>query len=192
MLNGQQIPAKLRRQIERELEPGEFIQWVEQPLPRFFTGQSATYFLMGIPFTAFAIFWMCGAAGFKVPDLRERIKFEHLFALWGVPFILVGLWMLSSPLREWLKAFRTVYLITDKRAISIESGWFTTIRNYTPAQLKDIYRKERQDGTGDVVITTRLRRGNEGNSWIEEIGFMNIRNPREAERLLQQLAQTKV
>jgi hypothetical protein len=99
--------------------------------------------------------------------------------------------MFASPLREWLKAFRTVYLITDKRAISIESGWFTTIRNYTPAQLKDLYRKERGDCTGDVVITTRLRRGSEGSSWTEEIGFMNVRHPREVGRLLQQLAHTK-
>jgi hypothetical protein len=191
MLNGQQIPAKLRKRIDRELEPGEFINWVEQPLPRFFTGQSLISFLMSIPFTAFAILWMYGAAGFKVPVLREGIKSEHLFALFGVPFILVGFWMFASPFREWLKAFRTVYLVTDKRAISIESGWFTTIRNYTPAQLKDLYRKERGDGTGDVVITTRLRRGGEGNSWTEEIGFMNVRNPREVERLLQQLARTE-
>jgi len=191
MLNGQQIPAKLRRQTDRELEAGEFIKWVEQPLPRFFTRQSLGSFLMGIPFTAFAIFWMYGAAGFKVPVLREGIKSEHLFALFGVPFILVGFWMLASPLREWLKAFRTVYLITDKRAISIESGWFTTIRNYTSTQLKDLYRKERGDGTGDVVITTRLRRGSEGISWTEEIGFMNVRSPREVERLLQQLAHSE-
>lgn len=131
MLNEQQVTTKLRRRIDRELEVGEFIKWVEQPLPRFFAGQSVSYFLMGIPFTAFAIFWICLAAEFKVPYLREGVKFEHLFILWGVPFILAGLWMLASPLREWLKAFRTVYLITDKRAISIESGWCTTIRNYS-------------------------------------------------------------
>jgi hypothetical protein len=201
MLSGQQIPVRLRRKIDRELEPGEFINWVEQPLPRFFTRQSLGPFLMGIPFTAFAIFWTYSVVGDKFPVLREEIKseqgikFEHLFvllfALFGVPFILVGLWMFASPLREWLKAFRTVYLITDKRAISIESGWFTTIRNYTPAQLKDLYRKERGDCTGDVVITTRLRRGSEGSSWTEEIGFMNVRHPREVEKLLQQLAHTK-
>jgi hypothetical protein len=189
MLNGQDISAKLRRRIDRELDAGEFVKWVEQPLPRFFTGQSITLFITGIPFTAFAIFWMYGAAGDKVPDLRQGIDAEHLFALFGVPFVLIGFWMLASPLRGWLKAFRTVYLITDKRAISIESGWFTTIRNYIPTQLKDLYRKERGDGTGDVVITTRFRRGSEGNSWTEEIGFINVRNPREVERLLQQLAQ---
>lgn len=192
MLNGQQIPAKLLRRIDRELEAGEFIKWVEQPLPRFFTLQSLAYFLFGIPWTAFAIFWTYREAGFKIPVLHEGIKFEHLFALFGVPFVLVGFWLLTSPLREWLKPFRTVYLITDKRAISIESGWFTIIRNYTSAQLKDLYRKERGDGTGDVVITTRLRRGGEGNSWTEEIGFMNVRNPREVEKLLQQLAYAEV
>jgi hypothetical protein len=210
MLSGQQIPAKLRRKIDRELEPGEFINWVEQPLPRFFTGRSLADFFFGIPWTAFIISWMYGAYeafgsfGFKIPVLHEGIKSEHLFALVGVlflvPFVLVGFWMLTSPLRQWLKAFRTVYLITDKRAISIESGWFTTIRNYTPTQLKDLYRRERGDGTGDVVITNKLRnvvitsklhRHSEGGSWTEEIGFMNVRNPREVERLLQQLARTE-
>ncbi len=190
MLNGQKIPAKLRRRIDRELEAGEFIKWVEQPLPRFFTLQSLSYFIFGVLWTTFIIFGVYGA-GFKIPVLHEGIKFEHLFALFGVPFVLVGFWMLTSPLRQWLKAFRTVYLITDKRAISIESGWFTTIRSYTPAQLKDLYRRERGDGTGHVVIMTLLHKDSEGGSWTEEIGFLNVRNPREVERLLQQLAHTK-
>jgi hypothetical protein len=200
MLSGQQIPAKLRRKIDRELEPGEFINWVEQPLPRFFTGQSLGTFLMGIQFTAFTIFLMYVAVGDDFLVLREEIKsgqgikFEHLFviffALFGVVMLLNGFWMLASPLRQWLKAFRTVYLITDKRAISIESGWFTNIRNYTPAQLKDLYRRERGDGTGDVVIRKQLHRHSEAVSG-EEIGFMNVRNPREVERLLQQLARTE-
>ncbi|NJO26394.1 MAG: hypothetical protein HC874_01820 [Richelia sp. SL_2_1] len=100
--------------------------------------------------------------------------------------------MLSSPLREWFKAFRTVYLITDKRAISIESGLLTSIRNYAPSQLKDLYRKDKRNGTGHIIITTRLRRGNDGDSWSEDIGFMNIRNPKEVEKLLRQLAKTEV
>lgn len=195
MLNGQQISAKLRRQIDRELEAGEFIKWIEQPLPRF-TLQSLGYFLFGIPWTTFAIFLMYLVAGFKIPILHkgilhEGIKSEHLFALFGVPFVLIGLWMVTSPFRERLKASQTVYLITNKRAISIESGWFTTIRKYTPAQLKDLYYKKRQDGTGDVVITTRIYKDTDGYSQIKEIGFMNVRNPREVERLLQQLAQTE-
>lgn len=191
MFNGQQLQAKLRRQIDRELDAGEVLRWFEQPLPRFFTPQSVAHFLSGILFTGFAVFWMYNAVGSEIPDLREGIKIDHIFALWGIPFVLVGFWMLVSPLREWLKAFRTVYLITNKRAISIESGWVITIRNYRPAQLKNLYRKERRDGTGDVVITTRIRKGNNNNSWTEEIGFMNVRNPKEVERLLQQLAQTE-
>jgi Bacterial PH domain len=195
MLNGQKIPAKLLRRIDRELEAGEFIKWIEQPLPRFLRLQSLAHFFFGIPWTVFGIVWIYGTATkLKIKGFpEETMQFVGcLLALIGVPLFLIGLWLLTTPLREWLKAFRTVYLITDRRAISIESGWFPTISNYTPAQLRDLYCKERGDGTGDVVITTRLRRDSEGDSWTEEIGFMNVRNPREVERLLQQLAYIKV
>jgi len=89
MPNGQQISAKLRRRIDRELEAVEFIKWIEQPLPRFLMLQSIAYFLFGIPWTAFAIFWIYGAAGFKIRILHEGIKSEHLFSLFGVPFVLI-------------------------------------------------------------------------------------------------------
>jgi len=194
MLNKPKISAKLRRAIDKELEIGESLVWVGQPLPRFFTFESLIYLCMGIPFTTLTIFFMYDAEDFKIPDFSEGIKFEfeNIFFLFSIVFVLAGVWMLSSPLREWFKAFRTVYLITDKRAISIESGLTTSIRNYAPTQLKDLYRKDKRNGTGDIIITTRLRRGNDGDSWNEEIGFMNIRNPKEVEKLLRQLAKTEV
>ena len=83
-------------------------------------------------------------------------------------------------------------MITDKRAILIESGLLVSIRNYAPNQLKDLYRKEKRNGTGHIIITTRLPRGDDGNFWREDIGFMNIRNPKEIEKLLRQLAKTQV
>jgi hypothetical protein len=194
MLNKPKISAKLRKAIDKELEIGESVVWVGQPLHRFFTLESLIYFCMGIPFTAIAIYFIYDSADFKIPDLSEGIKFEfeNIFFLFAVPFVLIGVWMLSSPLREWFKAFRTVYLITDKRAILIESGLLVSIRNYAPNQLKDLYRKEKRNGTGHIIITTGLRRGNDGDYWREDIGFMNIRNPKEVEKLLRQLAKTEV
>ena len=97
--------------------------------------------------------------------------------------------MLSSPIWVWQEARNTVYLVTDKRAISIQGGWSTTIRSRLPDQLKDLYRKERADGTGDVIISIRRWRDGDGDSRSEEIGFLGVRNPREVENILKQLAQ---
>jgi hypothetical protein len=189
MLSNLKMPRELRKKIDNELQPGEFIRWVEQPIPRFFTAASIGSILFGIPWTSFAIFWMCGASGFQLPDLREGLQPQHLFPLFGLPFVLIGFGMLSSPIWVWQAARKTVYLVTDKRAISIQGGSSTTIRSYLPDQLKDIYRKERADGTGDVIIRIRLWKDSDGDQRSEEIGFFGVRNPREVENMLRQLVE---
>jgi hypothetical protein len=195
MLSNLKIPKGVRRKIENELQPGEFIRWIEQPIPRFFTASSIVSVLFGIPWTSFSIFLMWGASRFKLPDLREGLQPQQLNALFGsapfffgVPFVLIGFRMLSSPVWAWQAARKTVYLVTDKRAISIHSGWSTTIRIYLPNQLKEIYRKERADGTGDVIISIRRWKDSDGDNMSEEIGFLGVRNPREVENILKQLA----
>ncbi|CAN1212174.1 DUF304 domain-containing protein [Tumidithrix helvetica PCC 7403] len=186
-----QIPSELRRKIDKELEYGESIRWVEQPIPQFFTAQAIAGVLFGIPWTSFAIFWMCGALGFKLPNLNNGIQPQHLFALFGIPFVLIGFGMLSSPFWVWQGARKTVYLITDKRAILFQGGQHTTIRSFLPSQLNEIYRKERADGSGDVVISIRRWKDSDGDPRSEEIGFMGVRNPQEVEKILKQLAQTE-
>jgi hypothetical protein len=63
------------------------------------------------------------------------------------------------------------------------------IKLVLPDQLKDIYRKERADETGDVIILIRRWKDSDGDNRNEEIGFLGVRNPREVENILKQLAQ---
>jgi hypothetical protein len=156
------------------------------PTARFFTPVSTGVFLFAVPWTAFAIFWICGASDFKIPDFQEGFD---IFPLFGVPFLLIGLAMLSSPLWAYKKALKTIYVITDRRAITFDGGWSTTIRSYPPDKLQDIYRKEERDGSGDVVITRRAWRDSEGDRQTDELGFLRIRNPKEIEKMLKELAE---
>lgn len=183
----QRIPRKLEDMVNRELESGERIRWIEQPIPKYFTSNSTTTFLFGIPWTAFAIFWISGASGFKMPDFSSG-GFSF-FPLFGVPFVLIGFGMLSSPFWFYLKAFKTVYAITDRRAITFEVGWTTTIRSYTPDRLQNVYRKEKRDKTGDVILEQRVRSGSEGGQQTQDLGFINIREPKTVEGMLKKLAE---
>lgn len=188
MINKLQLPHKLRQKVDKELEIDESIRWIEQPIPYFFTISSLIAFLFAIPWTSFAIFWMYMASSFDI-----------LFALFGIPFVVIGFGMLSSPIWLRLSAKNTAYVITNKRALSIYIPIIsfaniisTTIRNYPPSQLKNIYRQERADGTGDVVMAVKYRIkyiNNHRHRTTEEIGFMRIRNPQEVEKMLRQLAE---
>lgn len=156
------------------------------PIPRFFTPVTTSIFLFAIPWTAFAIFWIYGASGFKIPDFKEGFD---LFPLFGIPFVLIGLGMLSSPLWTYRKAFKTIYVITDRRAITFDGGWSTTIRSYPPEKLQEIYRKVKRDGSGDVIIARQAWHDSDGGHQSEELGFLRIRDPKETEQMLKKLAE---
>ena len=104
--------------ISRHLEPGESLLWAGQPRKgvRF---QSADIFL--VPFSlmwgGFAIFW---EAMVLTMSHRHTKAIPLFFSLWGIPFVLVGLYLIFG--RFLVDAFRrsnTYYGLTDRRAIII-------------------------------------------------------------------------
>ena len=149
-------------------------------------GRVAGDVLFGIPWTAFAVFWMCGAAGFQMPDFKDGGDF---FVLFGFPFVLVGLGMLSSPYWMYRKMLRTVYVITDRRAILFVGGRTTTIRSFGPEQLGQVYRRERKNGYGDVVIGRSTWEDSDDKRRSREFGFFGVRNAKEVEEMLRELAE---
>ncbi|MGF1490107.1 MAG: hypothetical protein ACFBSE_23715 [Prochloraceae cyanobacterium] len=178
MLEKYKLPKDLRQKIRQELRSGENITAIYQPVPRFFTASSIVTVIFAIPWTSFAIFWMWGAS-----------LGSSLFSLFGLPFVLIGIAMLLSPIWSWWTAKKTVYLVTESRAILFERGLSTTIRSYAPEQLNDLYRKEKGNGIGDVVIEVKRWKDSDRDIRSKEIGFLGVRNPQEVERRLKQLAQ---
>jgi hypothetical protein len=182
------IPQKLKARVNRELMPMEKIRWIEQPIPRYFTPKAKGFFLFGIPWTAFVVFWTLGAS---LSWWDNRDGGSGMMAVFGIPFILVGLGLLSSPIWAYRRALKTVYVITDRRAITFSGGSSTTINSYSPEKLKDVFRKEHKDGSGDVIISRREWEDSEGHYRVEELGFLRIRYPQETERILKELAGQK-
>lgn len=187
-----QIPQELKEKVDRELQPDERILWMDMPIPTFFTPESTKIFLFGIFFTSFAVFWTFGAAGFTIPNLKEVSNpiqlISLLFPLFGLPFILIGFFLLLNPLFAYAKAFKTVYLITDRRAITFETGWSKTVRSYPPSKLLNVYRKDKGDGTGDVIISSENWIDSDDVKRSKDLGFFRIREPKTAEMMLRDLA----
>lgn len=184
------IPDNLREVVSRELDRDERVVWAAMPRPVFFTPMSTGAFLFGIPWTAFAFFWV-GMAGMGVWG-QGGIGLFSLFPLFGVPFILVGFGMLSAPIFAYRKSKKTIYVITERRVITFEGGRSTTIRSYPPEKLTDVFRRERKDGYGDIIIARREWHDNNNRQQMEELGLLRIADAKQVEDLVKALAQQAV
>jgi hypothetical protein len=171
------LSSELAARVAAELAPDEKLLWVGQPRPGLV--MRPAYFLVpfGGVFAAFALIWVVVA----------MIVTNGLMAPCGLPFLAVGVWLMFSPVWLGRQARRTLYALTDRRAIIWEPGWFGafTVRNYTAAGLGRMSRTERADGSGDLVfeeITTVTTSGNTGTRYnTVRRGFLGIDNVREVE-----------
>ena len=87
-------------------------------------------------------------------------------------------------------AKRTVYVVTDRRAVVIRGGWGgnVTVRSFEPEKLTDLRRDERADGSGDLVFGQDVRFSSRGGRSVVDYGFLAVPNAREAEEYVRGLA----
>lgn len=182
-----QLPPRLQSLVDAELNDGEKITWIGAPIARQFAMRSAPIVLFGIPWTAFALFWMAGASGFKIPDFKQGFD---LFPLFGIPFVLIGFGMLSSPYWMMRKAKKTAYVLTTARAILFDGGFSTTIRSFGPDRLTDLRRVQRNDGSGDLIFERRVSYDSDGDRQSTDHGFLAIPDVKAVEDMVRRLAET--
>lgn len=191
------LPEELDARVRSELSAGEQLLWVGQPRPDRFARASIPLVIFGLVFTGFAVFWMAAASGmlfggFGGPNGAPG-GFGLIFScfpLFGVPFVLVGLGMLTSPF--WLRrlARRTCYALTDRRAIVWQARWFggVEVRSYGPQDLTRLRRVEHADGSGDLVFEEIVTFGHDRHghrtSGTRQYGFLAIDGVRQVEELL--------
>ena len=190
-----QLPPAAAALVRAELRSGERMTWAGQPLPGRFARKAILPMLFAIPFTAFAIFWISAAtAGTShVRSYGGGDGFAHafnFFPLFGLPFLLVGLGMLTSPYWMYRRARRVVYALTDQRAIIFDAGFWnrTTVRSFDPQSLHDLRRNQGGDGSGDLVFDREWGARTRNGQQATDIGFLAIPDVKRVEDLVRTLA----
>lgn len=99
--------------------------------------------------------------------------------------------MLSSPYRMWRKAQKTVYALTDERAVILTATWprGVSVRSITPEDLSPRERTWNSDGSGSLFFSRLTQRhgGGVGPGSYEEVrvGFEHIADVRDVEALIE-------
>ena len=185
------MDAALIDRFSDRLLPGERALWVGRPAQglRF---NSADILL--VPFTCmwcgFSIFWEVGVLQTRGPSM--------FFAIWGIPFVLVGLFMvfgrflLDATLRR-----NTAYALTDKRLLIERTNLLSDFAVLGAGQLAHARISERSDGSGTITIGSDMifSRGGMGNGfsiWLPSRGspprLIGIANARGVFDQIQQVA----
>lgn len=200
MLTSSPLPLETETMLRAELNHTEKLLWTGQPLPNRSTGGSLLLVIMGIPWTAFCVFWEAMAISIAIharnfPTSASTTVsssiIPYLFPLWGIPFILIGVGMLTAPYWMRRKAQKIVYALTDERGLILTPTWRggVSVRSISPENLTDRTRNQNSDGSGSLlfnrVTVTRHSAGPDGRAYEVPIGFEHIADVRDVEMLME-------
>lgn len=172
------LDAGTARFLAGELKAGETVLWKSAPIARRHLLAALPVFVFAIPWTAFAIFWMTMASRGSV-----------VFALFGLPFVGIGLAMLGSPWWAAYRARKIGYAITTDRVLLITPGWggSVAVKSFAAGELGDLERVQRADGSGDLILQREWVRGSKGRQVERKTGFIGIPAVRDVQTRLEEM-----
>jgi hypothetical protein len=182
------IEPELDAILRRELMAGERILWSGQPDPRRLYAAFAMW-LFAIPWTAFALFWEAMAlfmlwGGTTKTPAAITWTFGIVFPLFGLPFIVVGFYMLAMPFQAIAKAKRTVFALTDRRMLRVTADKSREAESVMLRQMGPIKVKAGSDGYGTLSIQTGTSIDSDGDRVTERFEIAGVPDVARLEGLL--------
>ena len=158
--SGELSISELRHELQRELGRQEKLLWVGQPRQGLLL-RSADALL--IPFSllwgGFAVFW-------EASVIRTGAPF--FFKLWGVPFVLVGIYIVVGRFfADARQRRRTFYGVTNQRVIIVAGLFGRSIQSLDLGSLPGLSLDEKATGQGTISFGT----GQLPYAWMQGAGW---------------------
>lgn len=136
---------QVESRVGKEIGAGERLLWTGRPRQGIILRPADALF---VPFSlmwgGFAMFWEA---------MVFRTGAPFFFTLWGIPFVLVGLYMIVGRFfTEAQQRARTIYAVTNERVIIISGLLKETVRSHSLTSLSDISLSEKSDGSGTISL----------------------------------------
>ncbi|HEY2156513.1 MAG TPA: hypothetical protein VGH33_12855 [Isosphaeraceae bacterium] len=178
---GDPLPPEVDARVLGEVETGESIVWVGRPRRGRFFLSMLPVFVFGVPWTAFAVFWVAMASQAHAPGAMGII-----FPLFGLPFVAIGAGMLAAPFWAQRRAGQVAYVVTDRRVIFFEPNFPSgqKVVSLRPGEFGPLERVERDDGSGDLTFAVPIAAQVRSGSTTVARRFVGVPQVREVESLI--------
>jgi hypothetical protein len=147
--------------VERHLSSGERVEWLGRPDPsKHFTRSDVFLVPFSILWCGFAVVW-------------ETIAISSgggvLFALWGIPFVALGLYFVFGRfVAKASRARRTIYAVTNRRVLTIVRGRRgESVEAMYLASIPSISTNAASNGRGSVEFGSSSQAGWYANTGME-------------------------
>jgi hypothetical protein len=136
-----------RRMLDSRLEPGERLVWAGRPgLGVRLSSADAVLIPFSLVWGGFAIFW----------EVLALIGAPFFFALWGLPFVLVGQYLIWGRfLVDACRRAHTFYGLTESRVLILVQGRASKLTSLALRAQTDIELDEGRNGRGTIHLTGR-------------------------------------
>lgn len=144
----------------------------------------------GIFITGFAIVWTIGMAGGfdKHGKAGPPPKaFLAMALIMGLGFASGGIWQFISPAIAFATARRTVYAVTNRRAIILQASRRQKVSSYLRPAMRHFVVLRRRDGSGDIVFDRIFVRDGKHGPITKEVGFYGLDDPRSVIELMRRV-----
>ena len=188
-LSDTNLSVQDREWVERELPPGEELLLVCKPATTLWKPGYAYRMFFATLWNGF-LFGILGMLFINHITLEEIIEKPAILLLFlgMLPFYLIGIGLIISPWWERENDRRTVYVLTNRRAIVLRPSMIRrrpTCRRFplTHNLIKEV--REYRKGRGDIVMDYDEHHGRNGTTLMPK-GFLHVDNVRELEYRIHQ------
>lgn len=169
------------------LDPDEQVLWSDKPnAVRLTLKRGAGPFLMGLFFLPISIGMLdisCSVTGLSREMGRKDQVADYTFVFTGVLFSIVAISSMLWPIWIFLRARRTTYALTTRRAVTDVAGMYSRRISLPLGQLRFVELRSSSDRVGDVIFNEATRPSLDG--WGPRAdGFVAITGAADVEQLL--------
>ena len=162
------LPQHLQRPLHAELAAGERLLYAGQPDWRAEWGKYLIMVFFGIGWMSIcvpmALLVWAEALGFSVsaPGKGMPHGLAIFFALFTIPFLLIGFACLAAPFQGIRNNARTVHAVTDQRILTLITGNAVKVESCKLAAVNFIKRLEARGGYGSLSIGYGVEKDSDG------------------------------
>ncbi len=186
------FPPALRAAADAAMLSGESVAWAGRPSVWHAFLLAMAIWLFAIPWTAISVvfFTSAVAAVIGVAEIDGMAGAGGwLFVLFSLPFLLIGLAMMSAPFWAARDAKASGFVITDRRVMRISADASSangarSIKALTAGALRGVEAKVGRGGRGVVKALGPVGRDSDGDRVTDEIVMAGINDAQGAERAL--------
>lgn len=166
-MNMTSLPKSLAHLV-REATGGERLIWLGRPHSGRILRQGLWSWMFALPWTVFSMAWTSVPVSVLLfaqgPDKMGGwgIPAMAVMALFGLPFVAIGLSMMAEPFRAAARARQTAIALTGQRIVIVTNGRAVVVRSIPLTSIVRFELRPKRDGSGDLRLDLGAKRDSEG------------------------------